>query len=66
MDFYLGKDVVTKDLRPVWTRWNSKTVRDNIKAHRRKTRRIYRQYLRTGDIRDFDRSQTKITRWDFD
>ena len=66
MDYYLGKDVVAKDLRPIWTRWNTKTVNDNIKAHKRRTRRAYRQYIRTGDIRDFNRSQRKITRWDFD
>jgi hypothetical protein len=66
MDYYLGGNIVVKDLRPIWTLWNPITVSKNIKAHKRKSRRIYRQYLKTGNIRDFDRSQRKITRWDFD
>lgn len=66
MDYYFGKDVVAKDLRPIWTGWKSETVNDDIKAHKRRARRAFRQYLKTGDIRDFNRSQRKITRWDFD
>ena len=66
MDYYLGKDVVVKDLRPRWTCWKHTTVNADIQAHKRKARRIYRQYIRTGDIRDYNRSQRKITRWDFD
>ena len=66
MDYYLGKDVVAKDLRPVWTCWRSSTIQEFKTMAKRKSRRIYRQYIRTGDIRDFNRSQRKITRWDFD
>jgi hypothetical protein len=66
MDFYLGKDVVAKDLRPKWTCWKSETVNADVQAHKRRTRRAYRQYLKTGSIKDFNRSQKKITRWDFD
>ena len=66
MDYYLGEGVVAKDLRPIYTCWGRATVASHIKAHKRRCRRAYRQYLKTGDIRDFNRSQIKITRWDFD
>ena len=66
MDYYLGKDVVAKDLKPKWTRWSNKEIAFNIKSHKRRARRAYRHYLKTGDVRDFNRSQRKITRWDFD
>jgi len=65
-DYYLGKNIVAKDLRPVWTRWNPKTVNKKIAAAKRRARRTYKQYLKTGSLRDFNRSQLKITRWDFD
>jgi hypothetical protein len=66
MDFYLGNYVVAKDLHPKWTIWNPSTVNADVKAHKRRARRAYRQYLKTGAIKDFNRSQKKITRWDFD
>lgn len=66
MDYYLGKDIVAKDLRPVWTRWRSTTIKEFKTAAKRRHRRAYRQYIRTGDIRDYNRSQRKITRWEFD
>jgi hypothetical protein len=66
MDFYLGKDIVAKDLRPKFTIWRHTEINKDIKAARRRSRRAYRQYLKTGAIRDFNRSQKKITRWDFD
>jgi hypothetical protein len=66
MDYYLGKYTVAKDLKPIWTVWKHTEVTKDIKAHKRKTRRSYRQYLKTGDVRQFNKSQRKITRWDFD
>jgi len=57
---------VAKNCKPRWTRWNPKTVQEDILLHKRRTRRAFKQYLRTGDIRDFDRSQKLITNWDFD
>ena len=66
IDYYLGSDTVTQDLRPIFTIWNPTTVNADIKAHKRRERRAYKQYLKTGAIRDFNRSQRKITRWDFD
>jgi hypothetical protein len=66
IDYYLGSCIVAKDLQPKWTAWNSKTVALYVKDHKRRARRNYKQYLKTGDIRDFNRSQKKITRWDFD
>lgn len=65
-DYYEGTYTVAKDLKPIWTCWNYKTVNKDIKSHKRKARRIYKQYLKTGDIRIFNKSQKKITRWDFD
>lgn len=66
MDYYLGEYVVVEDLKPIYTIWNPKTVAKDIKAHKRKARRSYKQYLKTGDIRQFNKSQKKITRYDFD
>ena len=66
IDYYLGSNTVAKDLRPIFTIWKTTTVNADVKSHKRKSRRVYRQYLKTGNIRDFNRSQRKITRWDFD
>ena len=66
MDYYLGDYVVVEDLKPIYTIWNPKTVAKDIKAHKRKARRSYKQYLKTGDVRQFNKSQEKITRYDFD
>ena len=66
MELLLGDSVVGKDLKPIYTIWNPKTVSKDIKAHKRKSRRTYKNYLRTGDIRQFNKSQTMITRRDFD
>ena len=65
-NIYVGVYVVAKDLKPIYTCWNPKTVNKYIKDHKRKARRIYKQYLKTGDVRLFNKSQHKITRWDFD
>ena len=67
MDYYSGSDyVVTKNYKPKWTCWKSSTVTKWVKEHKRTQRRIYKHYLKTGDIRDFNRSQRKISNWDFD
>jgi hypothetical protein len=52
--------------RPKYTVWNPRTVNKTVKAHIRKTRRAYKQYLKTGSIRDFDRANKLMTSWDFD
>lgn len=65
-DYELGEYIVAKDLKPIWTIWNPKTVAKDIKTHKKRARRSYKQYLKTGDIRNFNKSQRKITRWDFD
>jgi len=57
---------VAKHYKPRWTMWNRKTVRYFVIAHKRRCRRAYRQYLRTGSLRDYNRSQKMITQWDFD
>ena len=66
MDYFIGKDIVAKDLRPKFTIWKHTEVNKDIAAAKRRSRRIYKQYIKTGDVRDFNRSQRKITRWDFD
>ena len=48
MDYYLGKDVVAKDLRPIYTVWKHTEVNKDIAAAKRRSRRAYKQYLKTG------------------
>ena len=66
MDFELGSYIVGKDLKPIYTIWNHDTVSKTIKHHKRSGRRSYKQYLKTGDVRQFNKSQRKVTRRDFD
>jgi len=66
MEILKGGKILAKDYHPQMTRWNPSTVAKHVKIHKRKMRRIYKQYLRTGDIRDYNRSQYLMTRWDFD
>lgn len=66
MDLALGGNVVAKNVTPKWTVWNPKTVSAEIKRHKKASRRAYKQYLKSGDVRDFNRSQRKITNFDFD
>lgn len=67
MEIYAGHDyAVTKNYKPKWTIWNRKTVRKHVIEQKRYCRRAYKQYLKTGSIRDFNRSQRQITNWDFD
>ena len=65
-DYCAGSYTVAKQVHPIFTRWRPETVNRHIKLHKRRARRTYKQYLRTGDARDFNRSQRKITSWDFD
>jgi hypothetical protein len=67
MDFISGNShTMTADARPIHTLWASSTVSRWKRDHNRISRRRYRQYLRTGDIRDFNRAMRKLTNWDFD
>ena len=66
MDRELNTKNVAMDLRPKWTLWNPATVSKDIKAHKRRCRRAYKQYLKTGTVRDFNRANSMISRWDFD
>lgn len=66
MDRASGKDIVAKDLKPIYTVWDRRTVRKSIRAAKRRSRRAYKQYLKTGDIRAFDRSQRQVNRLCFD
>jgi hypothetical protein len=65
-DVYEGSSTVAMDLRPRFTIWNKNTVSRDVTMHKRRSRRSYKCYLRTGDIRQFIKSQKLITRWDFD
>ena len=57
---------VAKYYKPQWTIWSPKTVSNEVIAHKRRCRRAFKQYLKTGAQKDFDRSQRLITNWDFD
>jgi len=57
---------VIKDYKPKFTIWSKEEVQDAVTRHKRACRRAYKQYLRTGDIRDLDRSEKLITRLYFD
>lgn len=66
MDYFTGSVIVGKDLKPIYTIWNPKTVSKYIKLHKKSQRRSYKQYLKSGDVRQFIKSQKMITRRDFD
>jgi hypothetical protein len=50
-------------IRRRFTCGKPKADRQATKAHKRACRRAYRQYLRTGDVRDLNRSERVL---DFD
>jgi len=67
MDIIAGHSrLMTADARPIHTIWTKAEVIEVKKAHRRRSRRTYKQYLKTGRIEDFNRSQKLLTNWDFD
>jgi hypothetical protein len=68
MDYerFIGRPIVDKELHPIYASWNGKTVRKIVKIHKRSSRRSYRQYLKTGNMIDYNRSQKRISRHDFD
>jgi hypothetical protein len=58
--------IMTADAKPKWTLWNPRQVSNVKKSFRKAARRIYKQYMKTGSINDFNRSQRLLTNWDFD
>lgn len=66
MDILKGGVILAKEYKPKWTCWRPSTVTKHAIIHKRKMRRIYKQYLKTGDIRDYNRSQYLMTRKEFD
>ncbi len=67
MDLFAGSgNIMTERLNPVWTVWKGETLSMFKRDHNRRARRTYKQYMRTGDIREFNRSQRLLTNWDFD
>ena len=67
MDLIAGSPrIMTEDARPKGTIWHPNGVIALKKAFRKKSRRIYKHYMNTGRIEDFNRSQRKLTNWDFD
>jgi hypothetical protein len=66
MDFLIGGVIVANDYKPKWTCWTHKTVKLHKDQHKRKARRLYKHYLKTGCISDYNRSQYLMTRKDFD
>jgi len=65
-DFQAGRKVIAKKVRPVYTVWNPETVHKDIKSRVRRSRRIFKQYLKTGSLRLLKAAERKITSWDFD
>jgi len=61
-----GQDPITKNVRPVWTQWKHTTVHDDIRKATRRSRRVFKQYLKTGSLRLLKAAEKKITSWDFD
>jgi len=66
MDLIIGRDTVTEKCRPVWTVWRPGTVAKDKTAHKRRARRTFKQYMKTGNVRLFNSSQKLLTSWDFD
>jgi hypothetical protein len=65
-DIYEGGTILAANYKPIWTCWTHKTVAKHVKEHKRYCRRKYKHYLKTGDIRDYNKSQRLMTRRDFD
>jgi hypothetical protein len=61
-----GQKVIAKSVKPHYTVWKQTTVHKRIKASARRSRRIFKQYLRTGSLRLLKAAERKITSWDFD
>lgn len=66
MDFYTANSILNKNYKPTCTIWRHATVRKDVKAHKRRGRRVYKHYLKTGRIEDFNRASRPMTNWDFD
>jgi len=66
MQLEIGKDPITKCIRPKYTVWKQTEVHKDIKAQVRKRRRVFKQYLKTGSLRLLQAAERKITSWDFD
>jgi hypothetical protein len=61
-----GRKVIAKHVRPQYTVWKQTTVHKRIKASARRSRRVFKQYLKTGSLRLLKAAERKITSWDFD
>jgi hypothetical protein len=61
-----GEKVIAKCVRPKYTIWKQTTVHKRIKASARRSRRVFKQYLKTGSLRLLKAAERKITSWDFD
>jgi hypothetical protein len=57
---------VAKAYKPRFVAMKKKTVREFVILHKRKVRHAAKQYLKTGNQRDYDRMAQKLTNWDFD
>jgi hypothetical protein len=65
-DIEAGRKVIAKNVRPVYTMWKRKTVHNTIKSKVRRSRRVFKQYLKTGSLRLLRAAERKVTSWDFD
>jgi hypothetical protein len=63
---FQGQKVIAKKVRPVWTKWKQTEVHKDIRRSARRSRRVFKQYLKTGSLRLLKAAEKKITSWDFD
>jgi len=57
---------VAKNYKPKWTFWKKETIQKEVARHKRYTRRAFKRFLKTGNFKDFERSQRVLDQWDFD
>jgi hypothetical protein len=56
---------VVKDYKPQYVLVGQKERSNDIKAYKRRSRRAFRQYLRTGSVKDFNRAEKPfVNEWD--
>lgn len=56
--------MIPKNYKPKHTCYYHSTVRQVVKMHKRSCRRAFKQFLRSGNIKDFNRANRMIV--DFD
>jgi hypothetical protein len=58
--------MIAKNYRPKYTLWGHGEIRAKVIANKRYCRHAYKRYLKTGNIKDLDRSRRILDRWRWD